>query len=115
MSKKAAPLTAEQLRTIRSLPGNDACADSGASQPGWASVSFGTVISLESAGCHRGLGVHVSFVRSLTMDDFTEEQVSLGLAAVKLSRLYHLNGLQLSVRAHDQGGEREVEGVLRRH
>ena len=70
----AAPLTAEQLRTIRALPGNDACADTGMPYPDWCSVSFGTLISLETAGHHRGLGVHVSFVRSLTMDDFTEDQ-----------------------------------------
>ena len=75
MSKnKAAPLTAAQLQRIRSLPGNDACADSGNPLPDWCSVTYGTLLSLESAGHHRGLGVHLSFVRSLTMDDFTEEQ-----------------------------------------
>ncbi|KAK2832037.1 hypothetical protein FQN49_006916 [Arthroderma sp. PD_2] len=35
-----------------------------------ASPKFGTFICLNCAGTHRGLGVHISFVRSITMDAF---------------------------------------------
>jgi len=62
---------------VRSLPGNDKCADCAQNQPQWASVSFGTVFCLECSGIHRSLGVHITFVRSIAMDGWTEEQLKI--------------------------------------
>ncbi|KAL9185142.1 hypothetical protein ACHAXT_002919 [Thalassiosira profunda] len=70
----ARPLTPAQHAAIAALPSNNTCAECRASHPDWASVTFGITLCLECAGAHRGLGVHLSFVRSLTMDDWTEEQ-----------------------------------------
>lgn len=63
--------------TIKSLPGNDVCADCGASNPEWASVSFATLICIHCSGTHRSLGTHISFVRSVTMDSWTAKQLSI--------------------------------------
>merc|ERR1712232_557713 len=41
----------------------------------WASLSHGTYLCMDCAGRHRGLGVHVSFVRSVTMDRWTRPQL----------------------------------------
>ena len=59
-----------QLLSLQKRPGNDRCGDCGAPSPQWASPKFGTFICLTCAGLHRGLGVHISFVRSITMDAF---------------------------------------------
>lgn len=66
--------TAARLREIQSRPGNKTCVDCSQRTPQWASVSYGVFMCLECSGRHRGLGVHISFVRSVTMDSWSEIQ-----------------------------------------
>eukprot|EP00429_Kryptoperidinium_foliaceum_P107726 CAMPEP_0176238042 /NCGR_PEP_ID=MMETSP0121_2-20121125/28161_1 /TAXON_ID=160619 /ORGANISM="Kryptoperidinium foliaceum, Strain CCMP 1326" /LENGTH=468 /DNA_ID=CAMNT_0017577505 /DNA_START=19 /DNA_END=1425 /DNA_ORIENTATION=+ len=61
---------------IRALPGNSVCCDCSNVNPQWASVSYGALVCLECSGQHRSLGVHLSFVRSVQMDSWTERQIS---------------------------------------
>lgn len=56
---------------------NRKCADTGEANPQWASISYGCYISMGSSGKHRGLGVHISFVRSLTMDNWKPAQLNM--------------------------------------
>ncbi|TPR03761.1 Oxidoreductase NAD-binding domain family protein [Aspergillus niger] len=60
---------------IRSVPGNDRCADCQALNPGWASWNIGIFICMRCASLHRKLGTHISKVKSLSMDTWTDDQV----------------------------------------
>ncbi|KAL0693738.1 hypothetical protein Bca4012_060918 [Brassica carinata] len=56
------------LTILRGIPGNDACAECKAPDPDWASLNLGVLMCIECSGVHRNLGVHISKVRSLTLD-----------------------------------------------
>ncbi|GAV59558.1 PH domain-containing protein/ArfGap domain-containing protein/BAR domain-containing protein/Ank_2 domain-containing protein [Cephalotus follicularis] len=53
---------------LREIPGNDICAECSAPDPDWASLNLGILLCIECSGVHRNLGVHISKVRSLTLD-----------------------------------------------
>ncbi|KAL9598006.1 MAG: hypothetical protein Q9219_004762 [cf. Caloplaca sp. 3 TL-2023] len=69
------PETKSKLLALQKLPGNTTCCDCSAPSPQWASPKFGTFICLTCAGLHRGLGVHISFVRSISMDAFKGNEI----------------------------------------
>jgi Arf-GAP/coiled-coil/ANK repeat/PH domain-containing protein len=56
------------IDALRKVCGNDKCADCGAPEPDWASLNLGVLVCIECSGVHRNLGVHISKVRSLTLD-----------------------------------------------
>ncbi|KAK4693492.1 hypothetical protein P7C71_g3910, partial [Lecanoromycetidae sp. Uapishka_2] len=60
---------------IKTVPGNDRCADCGARNPGWASWSLGIFLCMRCASLHRKLGTHISKVKSLSMDSWSNDQV----------------------------------------
>ncbi|KAL8792489.1 MAG: hypothetical protein Q9195_004945 [Heterodermia aff. obscurata] len=68
--------TKSKLLALQRLPANTLCADCSAPSPQWASPKFGIFICLTCAGYHRGLGVHISFVRSITMDAFKGGEIA---------------------------------------
>ena len=63
------------LHQLRSLPGNSVCADCRSPNPEWVSVNLGLLLCIECCGAHRGLGSHVSKVRSLTLDQLAPATV----------------------------------------
>ncbi|KAM8796144.1 stromal membrane-associated protein 2 [Eudromia elegans] len=69
---------------------NKFCADCHAKGPRWASWNIGVFICIRCAGIHRNLGVHISRVKSVNLDQWTQEQIQCmqEMGNGKANRLY---------------------------
>ncbi|KAG1303873.1 hypothetical protein G6F64_009691 [Rhizopus arrhizus] len=65
------------LNELAKKPGNDLCADCGTKNPRWASYSLGVFLCIRCAGIHRKMGTHISKIKSITMDQWSSEQIEM--------------------------------------
>ncbi|XP_022915073.1 arfGAP with SH3 domain, ANK repeat and PH domain-containing protein isoform X2 [Onthophagus taurus] len=66
------------IRFIQRIPGNDHCCDCNSQNDAtWLSTNFGIIVCIECSGIHRDLGVHISRIQSLTLDNVGTSQLLL--------------------------------------
>ena len=65
----------KRLSKLLKIEFNKYCADCGIKGPRWASVNLGIFICIKCSGIHRNLGVHISKVKSVSLDKWTRADV----------------------------------------
>ena len=83
MSRRGADPAAERaaknqqtIKQLLKLEGNKTCADCKRNKhPRWASWNLGVFICIRCSGIHRGMGTHISRVKSVDLDAWTDEQL----------------------------------------
>ncbi|KAK3130801.1 hypothetical protein QOZ80_6BG0498220 [Eleusine coracana subsp. coracana] len=73
---KASSDKMRKLKELMHKSDNRICADCSAPEPKWASANIGVFICLKCSGVHRSLGTHVSKVLSVTLDQWTDDEIN---------------------------------------
>ncbi|KAL2467418.1 ADP-ribosylation factor GTPase-activating protein AGD12 [Abeliophyllum distichum] len=76
MSQLGRPTSGKRrLKDLLVQRDNRVCADCGAPDPKWASANIGVFICLKCCGVHRSLGTHISKVLSVTLDEWSDDEI----------------------------------------
>ncbi|KAI6142073.1 hypothetical protein BKA82DRAFT_1002829 [Pisolithus tinctorius] len=78
MSRQDKATTERHARILRELvkrQENKVCADCKRNDPRWASWNIGVFLCIRCSGIHRGMGTHISRVKSIDLDTWTPEQM----------------------------------------
>ncbi|KAI7870574.1 hypothetical protein BDF14DRAFT_1771336 [Spinellus fusiger] len=72
-------INTELFTILRDDVSNHYCADCGEKDPDWCSINLGILLCIECSGVHRGLGTHISKIRSLKLDNtsYTPDTIRL--------------------------------------
>jgi len=65
----------DKMRLLLGIPGNCICVECNQKDPEWSSMTLGIFLCIGCSGIHRNLGVHISRVRSLYLDNWKREEL----------------------------------------
>eukprot|EP01059_Diplonema_ambulator_P012974 TRINITY_DN23466_c0_g1_i1.p1 TRINITY_DN23466_c0_g1~~TRINITY_DN23466_c0_g1_i1.p1 ORF type:complete len:510 (+),score=136.27 TRINITY_DN23466_c0_g1_i1:44-1531(+) len=67
----------KEVQEILLISGNNACADCGGTTtlPTWVSTTYKVLLCTRCAAIHRSMGTHISKIRSLTLDEWKDEEL----------------------------------------
>ncbi|GFN91782.1 ARF-GAP with coiled-coil, ank repeat and ph domain-containing protein 2 [Plakobranchus ocellatus] len=105
-----------RMEQLLAIPGNSRCCDCGVEEPRWASINLGCTLCIECSGIHRSFGVHMSKVRSITLDTWEPEQlkVMLELGNAVVNGIYEgVVDESVAVRAKPDSNRAVREGWIR--
>jgi stromal membrane-associated protein len=99
------------MNELKKIKGNGECIDCGRKTVNWVSVNLGIFICMRCAGIHRSLGTHISFVRSLTLDNLTEKEYQKlkEIGNEKAKKIYEANVPSHIQRPNEFSDEYQIE------
>ncbi|KAK4054642.1 ARF GAP with effector function(s) [Microbotryomycetes sp. JL221] len=75
-TKSEAARHSDILKTMLKRPENKVCADCKRNDPRWASTNLGCFMCIRCSGIHRGMGVHITRIKSVDLDSWTPDQIA---------------------------------------
>jgi len=67
----------EKINLVLKIAGNDCCVECNTTAPEWASCTLGCILCITCSGVHRNLGVHITRVKSLFLDNWKKDELEV--------------------------------------